>query len=89
MCISLQTMLSSSFKNPSEMGSELLVWAWVDVTNAFLWNILFCFDFYRKLYIAVINTVPFSSFQNCFAILEDKIYSFPFYFLSQLCFEVA
>lgn len=89
MSINLQPMLSSSFKNPSEMGSELLVWAQVNVANAFLWNILFCFDFYHKLYVAVINMVPFSSFQNCFAILEDKIYSLPFYFLSQLCFEVA
>jgi len=89
MSINLQPMLFSSFKNPSEVGSELLVWAWVDVANAFLWNILFCFDFQHKLYIAVINTLPFSSFQNCFAILEGEIYSVPFYFLSQLWFEVA
>lgn len=30
--------------------------------------------------------VPFSLFQNCFAMLEDKIYSFPLYFRSQLRF---
>lgn len=88
MSINLQPVLSS-FKNPSEMESELLEWAWVDVVNVFLQNVLFCFDFYHQLYIAGINMLLFSLFQDCFAILEDKIYSFPFYFLSQLGFEVA
>lgn len=68
------------------MGSEL-VRAWVDVAMHFCE--MFCFDFYNKLYIAVINMVPFSLFQHCFAILEDKIHSFSSYFRSQLCFEVA
>lgn len=48
MGINLQPRLSS-FKNPSEMGRELLLGARVDAMNTSLWNILFWFDFYCNL----------------------------------------
>lgn len=69
-----------SLKNTSETGSELLEWARIDVVNVFLWSILFWFDFHHQLYIAGTNTLLFSVLQNCFAILEDEMYSFPSYF---------